>query len=173
VNAQEIVQRLQNRNAPIDPTETRGILNAIRSEAEAQLNAVLVGVLMHHKAQALAAELEVIIGDAQATAETATARVDRLQQAVEGADLAVRRAKADRIMLPGTASQSELAQADQAIQRANHSLQTAQGNLQKAKTVAEQQQRELENLRAVHRALTSVGMPDPTPIRALMDAAGG
>jgi hypothetical protein len=39
-----------------------------------------------------------------------------------------------------------------------------------AKSLAEQRQREMENLRAVHRALAAVGMPDVTPLRVLLDA---
>lgn len=171
MNAQDIVQKVQNGSAPMSATETRKILDAMRSEAETHLNAVLVGVLMHHKTHTLAEELEVVIGDAEATAETMVTRFNKLQQALEAADLAVRKAKADKIMLPGSAPRSDLAKSDQAIRKAERALQTAQNNLKTAKGIAEQRQRELDNLRTVHRALVAVGLPDLTPIRVLLDAA--
>lgn len=171
MNVQDILQDMQKRTAPISTAETRKILDGIRAEAETQLNAVMVGVLMHHKAQTMAKELEVAIADAEATAQTMNKRFSKLQQQVDDADLAVRKAKADKIMLPGTASQTDHTQADRAIHDAERALQSARSNLQTAKTVAEQRQRELDDLKSVHRALAGVGLPDVTPIRVLLDVA--
>jgi hypothetical protein len=170
VNVQDIVQMVQKQSKPVTPADTRKLLADLRSEAETQITAILVGVMVHCRARDLAAELEVIMSDAEATAETQAARVERLEQAIEGADLSVRKAKADKIMLPSNAPQSETAQADQAIRKAERGLQTAQGNLKTAKNLADQRQRELENLRAIHRTLAGVGMPDVTPIQVLLDA---
>jgi DNA repair exonuclease SbcCD ATPase subunit len=170
LNAQEILQQVQTRTAPMSPAEVRKILDTIRSDAERQINAVLIGVMMHHRAHTLAQELEVAIGDAEATAQTMSNRFAKLQQQVDNADYAVRKTKADKIMLPSGASPSDLAQADQAIQAAERALLTAKNNLRAAKQTAEQRQRELEDLRAVHRSLSAVGMPDLAPIKELLDA---
>ena len=171
MNVQDILQELQKRTTPISTAETRKILDGVRAEAETQLNAVMVGVLMHHKAQTMAKELEVTIADAEATAQTMNKRFSKLQQQVDDADFAVRKAKADKIMLPSDASQPDHAQADRAIRDAERALQTARSNLQSARTVAEQRQRELDDLKSVHRALAGVGLPDITPIRVLLDVA--
>jgi hypothetical protein len=153
------------------PEETRKILSAMRSEAETYLHAVMVGVVMHHKAQAMAQELEVILADTEATAQTAGMRANKLQQDIDTADLAVRKAKASKIMLPSNASPAQHATADRAIQDAERALQRAQNNIRAAKNVAAQRQRELADLRAVHRSLSAVKLPDVTPIRVLLDAA--
>jgi len=96
-------------------------------------------------------------------------RYNKLQKQIETADYAVRKAKADKIMLPSTASRSETDAADEAIRKAERSLQTARNNLQAAREAAQQRQRELKDLRAVHSALTAVTMPDISALRALLD----
>jgi hypothetical protein len=154
----------------ITPAETRNILSTLRSESETYLHAVAVGVVMHHKAQQIAQELAVTMQDIEASARTAASRVNNLQQAIDQADLAVRRAKADKIMLPSTASPGQIAVADKAIQDAERALQQAQGNLAAAKNHAAQQQRQLADLQAVHRSLSAVKQPDLTPLRILLDA---
>ena len=128
----EIVQSIQRGSTRMTPAETHKILAAIRQEADTHLHAVMVGVVMHHKAQTMAQELEVILGDAEATAQTAASRSTRLEQEIQTADLAVRKTKADKIMLPGTASQAQTAQADRAIQDAERVLQRANNNLRAA-----------------------------------------
>lgn len=170
MDVQEILQMVQQGNTRITPAETRKILSTLRSESETYLHAVAVGVVMHHKAQELAQELAVKMQDIEASAKSAASRVNNLQQAIEQADLAVRRAKADKIMLPGTASPGQVAVADKAIQDAERALQQAQSNLQASKNLAAQQQRQLSDLQAVHRSLSAVKMPDLTPIRILLDA---
>ena len=168
VNA--IVQSIQKGNTHMTPDETRKILSAIRQEAETHLHAVMVGVVMHDKAQTMAQELEVMIGDAEATAQTASSRGAKLEQEIGAADLSLRRAKAAKIMQPSTASQAQIAQADKGIADAQRVLQRATNNLRAAKNVAVQRTRELEDLRAVHRSLSAVTLPDLTPIRVLLDA---
>jgi hypothetical protein len=170
VDVNEIVQEIQKGATRITPAETRKILASIRQEADTHLHAVMVGVLMHHRAQAMAQELEVILADAEATAKTAAARAARLQQEIQAADLALRKAKAAKVMLPGTAPAAQVAQADQAIQEAERALARANNNLRAARNVTAQRQRELEDMRAVHRSLTAVQLPDLTPIRVLLDA---
>jgi hypothetical protein len=171
MDVNEIVQSIQKGSARMTADETRKILAALRKEADTHLHAVMVGVVMHHKAQAMAQELEVILADAEATAQTATSRAAKLEQEIQAADLAVRKAKAAKIMLPSTAAPAQTAQADQAIQDAERALQRAHNNLQAARNVAGQRQREIEDLRAVHRSLSAVKLPDLTPIRVLLDAA--
>lgn len=171
MDVNEIVQSIQKGGARMTTDETRKILAALRKEADTHLHAVMVGVVMHHKAQAMAQELEVILADAEATAQTATSRAAKLEQEIQAADLAVRKAKAAKIMLPSTAAPAQTAQADQAIQDAERVLQRAHNNLQAARNVAGQRQREIEDLRAVHRSLSAVKLPDLTPIRVLLDAA--
>ena len=171
MDVNEIVQSIQRGGARMTPDETRKILSAIRQEADTHLHAVMVGVVMHHKAQTMAQELEVLMGDAEATAQTAASRAAKLEQEIQAADLAVRKAKADKIMLPGTATQAQVAQADKAIQDAERVLQRANNNRRAARNVAAQRTRELEDLRAVHRSLSAVKLPDLTPIRVLLDAA--
>ena len=170
MDVQEIVQSIQKGNTRMTPEETRKILSTIRSEADTYLHAVMVGVVMHHKAQTMAQELEVILADTEATAQTAAMRANKLQQDINTADLAVRKAKAAKIMLPSNASPAQHATADQAIQDAERALQRAQNNIRAAKNVAAQRQRELADLRAVHRSLSAVKLPDVTPIRVLLDA---
>jgi len=176
MNAQDIVQQIQRRSTPLSPTDVRQIMDGIRSDAEKRLTAILTGVLMYHTAHTLAAELDVAIGDAEATAQTTVQRYNKLQKQIETADYAVRKAKADKIMLPSTASRSEstasrseIDAADEAIRKAERSLQTARNNLQAAREAAQQRQRELKDLRAVHSALTAVTMPDISALRALLD----
>jgi len=169
MNAQDIVQQIQRRSTPLSPTDVRQIMDGIRSDAEKRLTAILTGVLMYHTAHTLAAELDVAIGDAEATAQTTVQRYNKLQKQIETADYAVRKAKADKIMLPSTASRSETDAADEAIRKAERSLQTARNNLQAAREAAQQRQRELKDLRAVHSALTAVTMPDISALRALLD----
>ena len=147
MNVQQIVEAVQ-QGKQMTQAETLQILQNIRSDADRRLHAVMVGVLAHHEANAMAQELAAII-----------------------ADLALRQAKAAKIMLPGTASPAEINQADQAIQQAERNLQKARRNLQAGKQVAVKRQRELDDLRAVHRALASVKMPDVSPIRTLIQAA--
>jgi hypothetical protein len=171
MDVNEIVQSIQKGSARMTADETRKILAALRKEADTHLHAVMVGVVMHHKAQAMAQELEVILADAEATAQTATSRAAKLEQEIQAADLAVRKAKAAKIMLPSTAAPAQTAQADQAIQDAERALQRAHNNLQAARNVAGQRQREIEDLRVVHRSLSAVKLPDLTPIRVLLDAA--
>jgi len=118
----------------------------------------------------VAAELAVTMQDIEASTKTAASRVNNLQQAIDQADLALRRAKADKIMLPGNASPGQVAVADKAIQDAERALQQAQGNLGAAKNRAAQQQRQLADLQAVHRSLSAVKQPDLTPLRILLDA---
>jgi hypothetical protein len=170
VDANEIVQLVQKGGTRMTADETRKILSAVRQEAETHLNAVMVGVVMHHKAQSLAQELEVILGDAEATAQTAASRATKLEQEIQVADLAVRKAKAAKVMLPGSATQAQIAQADRAIQDAERVLQRANNNLRAAHTVTAQRQREVEDLRAIHRSLAAVKLPDLAPIRVLLDA---
>lgn len=170
MDVNEILQMVQQGNTRITPEETRKILSTLRSEAETYLHAVAVGVVMHHKAQEMAQELAVKVQDMEASAKTAAARVNSLQQAIDQADLAVRRAKADKIMLPSTASPGQIAVADKAIQDAERALQQAQGNLQASKNLAAQQQRQVADLQAVHRSLSAVKQPDLTPLRILLDA---
>ena len=172
MNAQEIIQKIRDHGKPLDAKETRKILDAIQSEARSELDAVLAGVLMHQKARALAEEIEATMDGAEATAKTAAIRFNELHQAVEKADLALRQAKADKIMLPRSTPEAELAKADRRIQKAERALQTANSNLRAAQTFAEVRQRELDGLRAMHRALEEVTMPDLTPLRALLDAVG-
>jgi citrate lyase beta subunit len=157
-------------NTRITPAETRRILSTLRSESETYLHAVAVGVVMHHKAQEIAQELAVTMQDIEASAKTAASRVNNLQQAIDQADLTVRRAKADKIMLPGTASPGQIAVADKAIQDAERALQQAQGNLAASKNHAAQQQQQLADLQAVHRSLSAVKQPDLTPLRILLNA---
>jgi citrate lyase beta subunit len=161
---------VQQGSTRITPAETRKILSTLRSESETYLHAVAVGVVMHHKAQELAQELAVKMQDIEASAKTAASRVNNLQQAIDQADLAVRRAKADKIMLPSTASPGQIAVADKAIHDAERALQQAQGNLQASKTRAAQQQRQVADLQAILRSLSAVKQPDLTPIRILLDA---
>ena len=170
MDVQEIVQTIQKGNTRMTPAETRRILSTIRSEADTYLHAVMVGVVMHDRAQAMAQELEVIMGDAEATAQTAASRAAKLEQEIQAADLAVRKAKAAKVMLPGTASNAQVAQADKAIADAERVLQRAHNNLRAAQNVTAQHQRELEDMRAVHRSLSAVKLPDLTPIRVLLDA---
>ena len=170
MDVQDILQMVQQGNTRITPAETRQILSTLRSEAETYLHAVAVGVVMHNKAQQMAAELAVTMQDIEASTKTAASRVNSLQQAIDQADLAVRRAKADKIMLPGNASPGQIAVADKAIQDAERALQQAQGNLGAAKNQAAQQQRQLADLQAVHRSLSAVKQPDLTPLRVLLDA---
>jgi citrate lyase beta subunit len=125
---------------------------------------------MHHKAQEMAQALAVEMQDIEASARTAAARVNNLQQAIDEADLAVRQAKADKIMLPGTASPGQVAVADKAIQDAERALQQAQNNLQASKSRAAQQQRQVADLQAIHRSLSAVKQPDLTPLRILLNA---
>jgi hypothetical protein len=161
---------VQQGNTRITPAETRKILSTLRSEAETYLHAVAVGVVMHHKAQEMAQELAVKMQDIEASAKTAASRVNNLQQAIDEADLAVRRAKADKIMLPSTASPGQVAVADKKIHDAEQALQQAQSNLSASKARAAQQQRQVADLQAVHRSLSAVKQPDLTPIRILLDA---
>jgi hypothetical protein len=72
-------------------------------------------------------------------------------------------------MLPGTASPGQVAVADKAIRDAERALQQAQNNLRAAKERAAQEQRQLADLRAVHRSLSAVKQPDLTPLRILLD----
>jgi len=65
---------------------------------------------------------------------------------------------------------AQIAQADRAIQDAERVLQRANNNLRAAHTVTAQRQREVEDLRAIHRSLAAVKLPDLTPIRVLLDA---
>ena len=118
----------------------------------------------------MAQELQVIIDDAAATAQTTASRAAKLEQEIQAADLAVRRAKAAKVMLPGTATPAQIAQADRAIQDAERVLQRANNNRRAAQQITAQRQRELEDLRAVHRSLSAVQLPDLTPIRVLLDA---
>ena len=173
MDVQEIVQKIQERDVPVSPTETNKILDSLRSEAEANLRAVAVGVLMHYEAHALAKALEVTIGGAETTAETASMRFNKMQRQLSEADYAVRKAKADKIMLPSNVSASELAKANQTIRETEHALKAAESNLQTAKKLAVQRHQELDDLRAVHRALMTVKMPDVTPLRVLLDAVKG
>jgi hypothetical protein len=161
---------VQQGSTRMTPAETRKILSDLRSEAETYLHAVAVGVVMHHKAQELAQQLAITMQDIEATAKTAASRVNSLQQAIDEADLAVRQAKADKIMLPSSASAGQVAVADKAIRDAERALQQAQNNLRASKTVASQRQRELADLQAVHRSLSAVKQPDLTPLRILLDA---
>jgi hypothetical protein len=161
---------VQQGNTRITPAETRKILSTLRSEAETYLHAVAVGVVMHHKAQEMAQALAVDMQDIEASARTAAARVNSLQQAIDEADLAVRRAKADKIMLPNTASPGQIAVADKTIQDAERALQQAQNNLRVSKSRAAQQQRQVADLQAVHRSLSAVKQPDLSPLRILLDA---
>jgi len=170
VDVQEILQMVQQGNTRITPAETRQILSTLRSESETYLHAVAVGVVMHHKAQQIAQELAVKMQDLEASYKTAASRVNNLQQAIDQADLALRRAKADKIMLPGNASPGQVAVADKAILDAERALQQAQSNVQASKNLAAQQQRQLADLQAVHRSLSAVKQPDLTPIRVLLDA---
>ena len=170
MDVQEILQMVQQGGARITPAETRKILSTLRTESETYLHAVAVGVVMHHKAQAMAQELAVRMQDIEVSARTAASRVNNLQQAIDEADLAVRKAKADKIMLPGTASPGQVAVADKAIRDAERALQQAQGNLQTSKARAAQQQRQLADLQAIHRSLSAVKQPDLTPLRILLDA---
>ena len=170
MDVQDILQMVQQGNTRITPAETRQILSTLRSEAETYLHAVAVGVVMHNKAQQMAAELAVTMQDIEASARTAAARVNNLQQAIDEADLAVRRAKADKIMLPGTASPGQVAVADKAIQDAERALAQAQNNLRASKSRAAQQQRQVADLQAIHRSLSAVKQPDLTPLRVLLDA---
>lgn len=172
VKVQEILDRVNKQNAPMSAADVRKIVDALRSEAQAELNAVLVGALTHYRARALAEELRVTMEDAEATAETMTLRVNRLQQQIEAADFALRRAKADKIMLPATAAQPAVTKADQAIAEAERALRTAESNLQAAKNIAAERHRELNDLRGVYRALMAINMPDLAPLRALLDAVG-
>ena len=170
MDVNEIVQSIQKGGARMTPDETRKILAAIRQEADTHLHAVMVGVVMHHKAQAMAQELEVIVSDAEATAQTAAGRAAKLEQEIQAADLAVRKAKAAKIMLPSTATPAQIAQADQAIQDAERVLQRANNNLRAAQNVATQRRREIEDLRTVHRSLSAVQLPDLALIRVLLDS---
>jgi hypothetical protein len=170
MDANEIVQLVQKGATRMTAEETRKILSAIRSEAESHLHAVMVGVVMHHKAQDIAQELQVLMDDAEATAQTTASRAAKLEQEIQAADLAVRRAKAAKIMLPSTATPAQIAQADQAIQDAERVLQRTNNNRRAAQQITAQRQRELEDLRAVHRSLSAVKLPDLTPIRVLLDA---
>ena len=106
-----------------------------------------------------------------ATAQTAAMRATKLEQELAAADLSVRKTKAAKIMLPSNATQAQIAQADRAIQDAQRVLQRAGNNLRAAKNVTAQRQREVEDLRTVHRSLSAVKMPDVTPIRVLLEAA--
>ena len=171
MDVQEILQMVQQGNARITPAETRKILSTLRAESETYLHAVAVGVVMHHKAQEMAQELAVKMQDLEAGARTASSQVNNLQQAIDQADLGLRRAKADKIMLPGNASPGQVAVADKAIHDAERALQQAQNNLQASKNRAAVQQRQLADLQAVHRSLSAVKQPDLTPIRILLDAA--
>jgi chromosome segregation ATPase len=170
VNVKQIVEAVQ-QGKQMTQAETLQILQDIRSDADRRLHAVMVGVMAHHEANAMAQELAVIIADLEASNQTSAQRASSLEREVEDADLALRQAKAAKIMLPGTASPAEINQADQAIQQAERDLQKARRNLQAGKQVAVKRQRELDDLRAVHRALASVKMPDVTPIRTLIQAA--
>ena len=170
MDVQEILQMVQQGNTRITPDETRKILSALRSESETYLHAVAVGVVMHDKAQRMAQELAVTMQDIEAGYKTAASQVNNLQQAIDQADLAVRRAKADKIMLPGTASPGQIAVADKAIQDAERALQQAQNNVGAAKNRAAAQQRQLADLQAVHRSLSAVKQPDLTPLRVLLNA---
>jgi hypothetical protein len=161
---------VQQGNTRITPEETRKILSTLRSEAETFLHAVAVGVVMHDKAQQMAQELAVTMQDIEASAKTAASRVNNLQQAIDQADLGLRRAKADKIMLPSSASPGQIAVADKAIHDAERALQQAQNNLGAAKNRAAQQQRQLADLQAIHRSLSAVKQPDLTPLRVLLDA---
>jgi hypothetical protein len=170
VDVKEILQMIQQGNTRVTPAETRKILSTLRAETETYLHAVAVGVVMHHKAQELAQELAVTMQDIEANAKTAAMRVNTLQQAIDQADLALRRAKADKIMLPSTASPGQIAVADKEIRDAERALQQAQSNLSASKNVATQRQRQLADLQAVHRSLSAVKQPDLTPLRVLLDA---
>jgi hypothetical protein len=161
---------VQQGNAQITPAETRNILSTLRQESETYLHNVAVGVVMHHKAQTMAQELAATMRDVEASAKTAAARVNKFQQDLDAADLALRKAKADKIMLPSSASAGQLAVADKAIQDAETALQRINNNARAAKNVAAQRQRELQALQAVHRSLTAVKQPDLTPLRVLFDA---
>ena len=112
MDVQQILQMVQKSNTRITPDETRKILSTLRSESETYLHAVAVGVVMHHKAQQVAQELSVKMQDIEASYKTAASRVNNLQQAIDQADLALRRAKADKIMLPGNASPSSTEHGD-------------------------------------------------------------
>jgi len=161
---------VQQGNTRITPAETRKILSTLRSESETYLHAVAVGVVMYNKAQQIAQELAVTMQDIEASAKTAASRVNSLQQAIDDADLAVRQAKANKILLPGTASAGQIAVADKNIHDAERALQQAQNNLGAAKNRATQQQRQVADLQAVHRSLSAVKQPDLTPLRILLDA---
>ena len=169
MNAQDLVQMVQNRSTPMNATEVRKILDSIRGDAEKRLTAVLTGLLMYHMAHQLADDLEVAIGDAEATAQTMVQRYNKLQQQIDSADYAVRKAKADRIMLPSNAAQSDISEAEEAIRQSERGLRTARNNLQASKQTAQQRQRELKDLRAVHKSLAAVTMPDLSPQRPLLD----
>ena len=170
VDAQEIVQQIQARESAMSAADARKIVVSLRAEAEQSLTEILAGVLLYHKAQALAQELEVLIGGAETTAETATRRYNKLQQESGAADYAVRKAKADKIMLPGNAPKPDVTAADRAIREAERALKATQGNLQAAKKMAVKRHRELDDLRATHRALAEIRLPDLTPLRVLLDA---
>jgi hypothetical protein len=170
MNAREIVQKIRNQSKPLSPAETRNIMEGIRADVQADLNATLVGALTYYRAHTLSRELEKEIDGAQMTTRTAAVRFNELHQAVSAADLALRQAKADRIMLPGSAPPSDLAAADRAIQEAGRALRKAEGNLRTAKGMAEKRQRELDNMRAMHRALSAIKLPDMTALRVLLDA---
>lgn len=169
MKAQDLVQLVQNRSTAMAPSDVRKILDSLRGDAEQRLTAVLTGLLMYHSAHQLADELEVAIGDAEATAQTMVKRYNKLQQQIDSEDYAVRKAKADRIMLPSNAAQPEIAKADDAIRQAERGLRTAKNNLTASKQTAQQRQRELKDLRAVHKALAAVTMPDLAALRPLLD----
>ena len=170
MDVQEILQMVQQGNTRITPAETRKILSALRQESETYLHNVAVGVVMHQRAQAIAQELATTMRDVETSAQTAAGRVNKFQQDLDAADLAVRKAKADKIMLPSSASAGQHAVADKAIQDAERALQQAQNNLSASKTRAVQQQRQVADLQAIHRSLSAVKLPDLTPIRILLDA---
>jgi len=170
MDAQEIVQMIRSQSRPLSPAETRNILEGIRADVQADLNATLVGALTYYRAHTLLRELEAAIDGAQMTARTAAVRFNELHHAVSAADLALRQAKANKIMLPGSAPSSALSAADRAIQEAERTLREAESNLRTAKGMAETRQRELDNMRAMQRALAAVKLPDMTALRVLLDA---
>ena len=170
MNAQEIVQLIRNHSKPLSPAETQNILEGIRADVQADLNATLVGALTYYRAHTLSRKLEMAIDGAQMTTRTAAVRFNELHQAVNAADLSLRQAKANKIMLPGSAPPSDLTAADRAIQEAERALRQAESNLRTAKGMAGKRQRELDNMRAMHRALGAVKLPDMTALRVLLDA---